>query len=463
MGVRCKNFRTRVDVKRIRKTNSGYFDRLRRNEEDGIMTSGEVQEKIDMKRNEIITEHEKYHKISQGSDGRWRTRLPDGSNNGKGRMIAKSKRSDLEEEIVNFYSAPVEMTIEQLYKEWLEYKKVAARATSSIAKICSLWEKYYKPEQKFISKYITKLTPIDIELWADEMIKNYTMNKKEYSNAIGILKQSLEYAVKKGYIEKSPYENAGVNKRLLSPTKKASNRKEVYTQDEQKRMERYMWQLYNSKPEYTAPLAIIFLFYTGLRNGELVALRKSDIEGDYLHIQRQETRIYDTSDDEHPKMLGYQIVNYTKSDAGDRKVPLVPKAKGLIQLILETNEKYGWADEDFLFVHGADRIHHGAIEGRIIDACDNLGMIRKTAHKIRKTYISTLYDAGVPLDDIRKIVGHEDDQTTLRCYCFSRLDDDQTFKKVEEALDASEEQTSVTPCNTKVLEFSKKEKCEEPA
>ena len=41
---------------------------------------------------------------------------------------------------------------------------------------------------------------------------------------------------------------------------------------------------------------------------------------------------------------------------------------------------------------------------------------------------------GVPLEAIRKIVGHADERTTLHNYCFNRLTDEQTYNKVLSAL-----------------------------
>lgn len=45
---------------------------------------------------------------------------------------------------------------------------------------------------------------------------------------------------------------------------------------------------FREKPMYTAPLAIALNFYLGLRNGELVVLNEKDIQGNYIHIQREE-------------------------------------------------------------------------------------------------------------------------------------------------------------------------------
>ena len=50
---------------------------------------------------------------------------------------------------------------------------------------------------------------------------------------------------------------------------------------------------YENRPDCTTPLAILFNFQVGLRVGELVALKWSDISGNYLHVQRMEIATYE--------------------------------------------------------------------------------------------------------------------------------------------------------------------------
>ena len=68
----------------------------------------------------------------------------------------------------------------------------------------------------------------------------------------------------------------------------------------------------------------------------------------------------------------------------------------------------------------------------------------------------------MPLETIRKIGGHADERITLHNYCFNRLTDEQTYKKVLSALSADKEnkpsEESVIPCYTKVVSFSQKKK-----
>lgn len=60
----------------------------------------------------------------------------------------------------------------------------------------------------------------------------------------------------------------------------------------------------------------------------------------------------------------------------------------------------------------------------------NIG--RKSSHKIRKTYISSLFDSGLNINKIREMAGHEDERTSLNNYCFDRKADKDTENILEE-------------------------------
>ena len=66
--------------------------------------------------------------------------------------------------------------------------------------------------------------------------------------------------------------------------------------------------------------------------------------------------------------------------------------------------------------------------------CKHLGILHKSPHKIRKTYISTLIDDGINIDTIRRLAGHEDERTTYGSYCYDRHSSKQIEAQLENAL-----------------------------
>ena len=103
-------------------------------------------------------------------------------------------------------------------------------------------------------------------------------------------------------------------------------------------------------------------------------------------------------------------------------------------MIQQTNDENGFSDHDFLFVDKGSRITPRAVDTRIRKYCDHINIIRKSTHKVRKSYISTLLDAGININEVRKQVGHEDERTTLHNYCFNRSERIENESNIENAL-----------------------------
>jgi len=104
------------------------------------------------------------------------------------------------------------------------------------------------------------------------------------------------------------------------------------------------------------------------------------------------------------KLKGFEVVEHQKSSDDYREVYLSETAKCILDLVRQINQKYGHKCGDYLFVEGKKRINHYSIERRIIRGCETIGINIKTMHKVMKTYISTLIDAGVNIDEINYLI-----------------------------------------------------------
>ena len=80
----------------------------------------------------------------------------------------------------------------------------------------------------------------------------------------------------------------------------------------------------------TTPLAILLVYQTGLRLVSL-ALKWSDVKGNYLHVQRMEVRHQERREDNTWKSAELILVDLVKSDAGDRHVYLTKSAKQILK------------------------------------------------------------------------------------------------------------------------------------
>lgn len=435
----------------------------------GIINLDSVQEQIDMKKKEkILTEHP--YSIWEGKDGKWRTYIFDETKPKNRRMIKRKTKNDIEDFILKEYNRNHEdineTTIKTLYPEWLRYKYLKVNSPNTIKRIQNDWDRFYdndyynkKHDTDIINIPIRELSKLKLDKWAHHMVKfgndipsksirhkrkdmRPNMSKKQYYGVTLVVREILDYAVDKEIIDKNLFKQIEIDKRLYRKVVKKKSENEVFLVNEVNDIIQLAWKDFEKHPSNLAILAIILNFYIGARVGELVALKKSDIErGNYLHIQHQLVKNYDMTNVTDSKFIGYVDVGYTKSDAGDRYIYLVSEALEVLNVIIKTLDVYYSNTKDYengyLFIKNGKRISHNQIEQLLRKYCTQLGITSKSNHKIRKTFISTLYDSGLNINTIREMVGHEDEKTTLRCYIYDRFSDRDTENMLENALSQS--------------------------
>ncbi len=60
-----------------------------------------------------------------------------------------------------------------------------------------------------------------------------------------------------------------------------------------------------------------------------------------------------------------------------------------------------------------DPVLYTSISKAFTKYSEKIGGISKSSHKARKTFVSSLLDAGINLNTVRKYAGHVDERTTL--------------------------------------------------
>lgn len=424
----------------------------------GIIDIAYVQEHIEMKRKqELLAMHP--YKISQGKDGKWYTYLPDETKQGKRRKVKKTSKEDIEKVICDFYKEKAmhsdEITLGELYLEWLDYKELHTRSSGTMKRLSADWTKFYA-ENEIAGRKLKELTELYLDEWLHSVIKKYALTKKAYYNMSMPIRQMLQYAVKKGYLSKNPMDGLQISTKILQPSIKKKDSTQVFMVDEVPLIYDEVWKRYNKKPENVAPLAILLAFETGARVGELAAVKYEDIIGENLHIQRQESKVYEKKEDGTYRLSGFEVVPHTKSDAGDRMVYLTESAREIIQEITRRNEINGEYCEGYLFVKNNERIKTRAIVYQLDKCLDALAVEHRSIHKARKTYVSALIDAGININEIRKQVGHADVKTTYNSYCFNRYGEKETRNKIELALHPKNIVENIELPEEKVLKSSQK-------
>ena len=186
---------------------------------------------------------------------------------------------------------------------------------------------------------------------------------------------------------------------------------------------------------YLVPYLILLNFQIGLRVGELVAIKWSDIEGDSLHVQRMEQSMFEGNCISMSRS-GIAVTEHTKTLAGDRLVFLNESARNILTEIKRVSDKYALYDNDFVCVSSKTgmRLAAKTFNSCLSRMCHKCGIAVRGNHKIRKTRISTLFDSGININTIREQAGHADEKTTLNSYLFDQKDEETKRQQLETAV-----------------------------
>lgn len=172
-----------------------------------------------------------------------------------------------------------------------------------------------------------------------------------------------------------------------------------------------------------SPLAVIFMFQTGLRISAVCAVRYEDIEDDRLHVQRMFQR--DTN----------KVLDRTKGTFQDRYVFMTPESHKIVKLAKKRQWERGVSSDGYIFSVNGKPCSCSSIATRFRNYCKWMGVEQKSSHKARKTFVSAALDAGINLNTVREAVGHQDERTTLKSYLYDRSGTDQIKEQFTNVID----------------------------
>lgn len=393
-----------------------------------------------MKRDTILKQHKQNYKVWQAEDGRWKTKLPDGSKYGK--LIAKSTLENLEKCIVDFYKASEEATdtLQALYPKWIEYKR-AETSDGNANKLQWVWNTYYNGTD-FAKKHIKDIKTITAKQFSLEIIEKHKLTARKYKEFKTVMNSMLDYAVELEMVSLNVARNVrSINKHKFANEVEKTIEQQIYVKDEKNNIIALALQQYK-KTKNTAYLAVCMNFYLGLRVGELVALRTDDFSKNLLTIQRQEIKTYEVIDGVSHRS-GYEIADYTKTKESTRTILCVSEAQKYCQMIVKANEERGFKNGYLLLNDKGERMHDHSINNVLRRLNKKIATSQKGNHSIRKTCFSTMAKSKLLSDEeIMKFAGHNDYATTKTYYIF----DEETPEDKKEAFEKALCQ-SVTKCN----------------
>lgn len=386
---------------------------------NGMIDLDTIRENIEMnERKKYLEMHNS--KIWQSTDSKWYTFVPDCTKKGGRKLVKRKTKENLDDFLVGFYKEYEEpQTLEKTYYEWADRKLKFCEITKQTYDRYEIdFQKYFNDCKDRNIKFITTDFLDDFIL---ENIQKYNLKTKAWSGLRTIIRGMFAFAKKKGYCQINIveyFQELDLSRKLFNREKKPLERV-IYTDAE---IAEILDNIRYSRN--INDIAIMVAIYTGMRAGEVVALKWSDIDDKFIHVCRTQVKYKDEN-----KKNVYVVQDFPKTEAGIRDVVIVPELKALLTRLRSINPF-----TEYVFEKNGKCIPQHSVGTRLYCLCDRFGFPRKGMHGLRRHYATKLINAGVEEAIIITQMGHSDFTTTKRYYYKNNQDKEYTFERIVKAI-----------------------------
>ena len=359
---------------------------------NGIIDLAHLQEQINMsKRQEILKRHK--YKVSQGKDGRWITYLPD--KNGR-KAIRKTCREDLEDAIIEYYKIETDKPIRfcDAYNNWRSYRDQMVGENSA--------RKYdtdrirFFDDRKFFNTNIRQITEDDVVVFIKKLIDELQLCKTATKVLFHYIDNTMEFALRHKYISDNPMKflHAKDFYTYCTPSKK-SQKDKIISNNNLELLNKKFQEDHTKHPTYIPTYAVEFASLTGMRVGEIAAIRWDCVFDDYILIDKSQK--YNCKTKEY-------YYSYTKNGK-KRTFPLTEDIKKLLDTVKRIESENDFLTE-YVFSDKDGPLNFRKISYCLKSKCRSIGIDTMGIHAFRRTVNSIMSNDGVPTSVRASLLGH---------------------------------------------------------
>lgn len=296
------------------------------------------------------------------------------------------------------------LTVKALFSVYEAEKGPEIRA-ATMAKKRSILETHVFPAIGSVPLF--ELTEDALTAWRADLGR--TDRKANTKNgAIRELKALLNFAAERGLMDATPIKKLKPFRDPYAETSAVKLR--YYTKTEFEAFLAQAWAAAEKEDTLRAWGIYVFFMlacYTGMRKGEIHALRWTDIDGSCLWVRRSITQ----------KLKGEAWTETPpKNESSARRLQMPEK---LIEALSDHRKRMdqmdGWSESLFV-CGGPNPIPDTVIENANKKFGAAAGLKHITIHEFRHSHASVLCNAGINVKEIARRLGHSDVETTLRTY-----------------------------------------------
>lgn len=301
------------------------------------------------------------------------------------------------------------LPLEKAMSDWLwNIEKFSGNKTST-------FERYEIIHRKHIEgSMIGKIKVYDINKLVVQKYYNKLVNEGRSFAFIKFLHKLLNkffrYAMSEGYVTRNPIYGMKLPKSHEEDINEDDRNIETFSDEE---LNKIVSSLGNVKLKYV----VLFAVLTGARQGEILALKKSDVQDGIVRINKtiRNVKVF-----EDKKNFTHELkVTRPKSSSSVREIPIPDKLstelKSLDILVKQEKLRMGpaYTNNDLLFpsITGT-YLNEQNLRRSWQRALERLGMPYKKFHSLRHTYATRMIENGVELLTVSRLLGHNSITTT---------------------------------------------------
>ena len=337
-------------------------------------------------------------------------------------FATKKEALGFERDFLEKQSANPDMTFQNLYEIYMEDMAARLKQSTLLTKKAVL-QTHILPF--FGSKPINEIKASDVRRWQAKLMSSPNNYSQTYLKKINTeLNSIINYAKRFYDLNTNPCGKAG------TIGKAKAEEMDYWTYNE------YIAFREGVKDKSLSYICFEILYWTGMREGELLALSPADIDLDNKTISINRT---------YQRIEGKDVFTSPKTRKSKRKIPipdfLCQELSDYIQ------SRYMLDADERLFPVTKSYLSHEMIRG-----CKNTGVKKIRIHDIRHSHASLLINQGCDALMLADRLGHEKVSTTLNTYSHLFPHKQQELVHSLESLQATDSPTPEPPSDNPLLE-----------
>ncbi len=295
----------------------------------------------------------------------------------------------------------VKITFSKFCDEWLILSRNRVKE-STYVKYYAIVNKHVKPD---LGNYApAAINTIVIENFSNKLLMQEALSTKTVRDILAVLRSILQYMYKQ--------HGGSLNDVEIVYPKDSKKEMRVLSREEQSRFVKY---LSNDMDE--GKFGVLLALLTGMRIGEICALRWQDIDLETKTITVNSTmqRLKDISEDAVQKTR--VIIGDAKSDSSRRVIPLTDYGESLCRSMMHINPQ--------AYVLTGDSNHYlepRTLQYRLKKYARACNLEEMHFHVLRHTFATRCVEVGFEVKSLSEILGHANTRITLDRYVHSSLE-----------------------------------------